>query len=163
MDYEESQSFGWIGYAIVAVAFAVSLVAILTTPAVQSRESLWALAMVFGVALLVLNLLHLRLRISADAVHVRFGLLIPYFWKRIPLASIHDSRVVDYRPLRDSGGWGIRLGRLNGETAWFYTARGSRGVALETDKGLRVVGSAEPEKLERALERALEKQRKRNR
>ena len=96
-------------------------------------------------------------------MHLRFGLLIPFFWKRFPLESIHSSRVITFRPLRDSGGWGIRFGRIGNESGWFYTARGSRGVALETDKGLRIIGSQEPEKLERALARAIEKRRLRNR
>lgn len=163
MDYEESQSFGWVGYVIVAAAVLISLFGIFATHPADSVENLWGVGITFAVALLLLNLLHFRIRVSADAVHLRFGLLIPFFWKRFPLESIHSSRAITFRPLRDSGGWGIRFGQFEGESGWFYTAIGARGVALETDKGLRIIGSQEPEKLQRALTRAIEKQRLRNR
>lgn len=163
MDYEESQSFGWVGYGIVAVVVLATLVSGILPETQDLYGRPYAVFITFGIALVLLNLLHFRTRVSAQAVHLEFGLLIPYFWKRFPLDSIQSSRVITFRPLRDSGGWGIRFGRIGSESGWFYTARGSRGVALETDKGLRVIGSQEPEKLERALTRALEKRRLRNR
>jgi hypothetical protein len=59
---------------------------------------------------------------------------------------------VQYRPIADHGGWGIRSGR-DGERA--LTARGNRGVRLVLADGTRLlIGSQRPEELAETIERA---------
>lgn len=111
-----------------------------------------AIALVFG-----------RLVIEVDELELRatWGYL---GWPRrvFPLSAIHDIEVVQYRPLRQFGGWGIRCGRIDGQTTMAYTVRGNRGVRFSLTEEIRVgfvstrsflIGSLEPERLQQALGR----------
>jgi hypothetical protein len=100
--------------------------------------------------------------VDARQVDVRFGRL-KWFGKTIPLAEIREAEVVEYRPLRDFGGWGIRLGRFRNERAGCLTLRGHRGVrlTLATETTLMlfrvrslVIGSDTPERLRDAIQSA---------
>jgi hypothetical protein len=104
--------------------------------------------------LMVPNLLALRTSVNSECVHLRLGLLVPLFWKRIAVNTIRSARVVTYRPLRDAGGWGMRFGRFEGVFTVFWNARGNRGVLIETDARRYIIGSQEPERLLAAIERA---------
>jgi hypothetical protein len=70
--------------------------------------------------------------------------------REIPLADLNAIEAIRYRPIRDSGGWGIRLGRHG----WYYTASGDRGVLIARD-GERniVIGSQSPEEFVEAIQR----------
>jgi len=70
----------------------------------------------------------------------------------VPITGIVRYRVVQYRPILDYGGWGIRAGR-DGERV--LNARGDRGVRLElADGSSLLIGSQRPEELAETLERA---------
>lgn len=106
--------------------------------------------------LLLLNLFHMRTEIRRDCVYVRLGLLFPMIWRRIPLQPIIEVREVQYRPLRDAGGWGFRYGRFEGKRCWYFTMRGDKGVLIVTrDQQRRIVGSQRPEALAQAVNKAL--------
>ena len=80
------------------------------------------------------------------------------FWRRIPLDAIDAVLAVQYRPLRDAGGWGYRWGKYDGRRCWFYTMRGNRGVLIRTrDNRQHILGSQNPEALARAIQEALDK------
>jgi hypothetical protein len=79
----------------------------------------------------------------------------------IPLAIIEKSEILDYKPIRQFGGWGIRCGRVRGQMTGCYSMRGNRGVLLSLNSEIRVtlartrhflVGSMKPERLQQALE-----------
>ena len=106
---------------------------------------------------LVLNLMCLRTDVERDQIYVRLGCLFPMMWRRLPLDTIAQVRVVKYRPLRDAGGWGYRLGRFEGTKCWYYTMRGTRGVLIVTDDNRRhIIGSQDPDALLRAIREAQE-------
>ena len=66
----------------------------------------------------------------------------------IPLKDIQSVEVIEYSPLRDFGGWGVRYG-LSGK---MYNARGNQAVRLELrSSGVVHVGSSRPEELAAAL------------
>ncbi len=68
--------------------------------------------------------------------------------RRIPLGKIKSAETVTYDPVRDWGGYGIRITRRG--TA--YIAGGNRGVRLELVKGGAIlVGSGRPEELVSAI------------
>lgn len=116
--------------------------------------------MIISLALmpLVLNLMCLRTDVQRDQVYVRLGFFFPMMWRRIPLDSIAEVRVVQYRPLRDVGGWGYRLGRFEGTRCWYYTMRGREGVLILTDDNRQhIIGSQDPDSLVRAIRMASEK------
>ena len=66
----------------------------------------------------------------------------------VPFDEIVSLRSVEYRPIREFGGWGLRgLGRRR---AW--TARGKLAVAIELkgNRGL-LIGSDHPKRLEERI------------
>lgn len=82
--------------------------------------------------------------------------------KVIPLSHIADAEIVEFNPLRDFGGWGIRCGKFKGELTGCYTLSGNRGVLLILNEGKRIcfmqtrriiISSKEPDKLIEALRR----------
>jgi hypothetical protein len=86
----------------------------------------------------------LHVQVKRSELVVGFG-YVPFIRKRIPFAEISSIEPVEYRPIREFGGWGIRFGR-NGKRAW--TIRGNRAVRLELRDGrIFYVGSEKPERL----------------
>ncbi len=70
----------------------------------------------------------------------------------VSISNVKSHAIVQYRPIADHGGWGIRAGR-DGERV--LTARGNRGVRLELTDGTRLlIGSQRPEELAETIERA---------
>src|SRR5690606_34904078 len=91
----------------------------------------------------------LRTEVLGDRLIVR---LWPLPRLELPLTRIHGFEVVDYRPLRDFGGWGLRFGRKG----TIYSTSGSRAVRIAAE-GRRplFIGSAQPEALAAALREAV--------
>jgi hypothetical protein len=114
-----------------------------------------------GLGLLVLPLLfgRLTIRVGEENLTATWG----YFgWPQqvIPLSTISDAEIITYNALRQFGGWGIRWGRIDGESTSCYTLRGNRGVLLTLAEDIRVsfartqrflLGSQDPERLQQAL------------
>jgi hypothetical protein len=94
----------------------------------------------------------LRVMVTANRVRVKLGVLgIPLLW--LDCGNLEEAKAQDFSPLRDFGGWGIRLGRLG----WGFFFRGTRGVHITTKKGRRfLVGSDNPEALATAIRAAIE-------
>ena len=89
--------------------------------------------------------------VTPTEVRVWFG-WVPIYRRAVPITNIHAIEVVQYRPIVDYGGWGIRAGR-DGERV--LNARGNRGVRLELADGTRLlIGSQRPEELAETIERA---------
>ena len=89
--------------------------------------------------------------VTPAELRVSFGFLSTY--RRImPVDAIASVEVVQYHPIRDYGGWGLRFGR-DGER--IYNARGDRGVRLRLRDGSRLlIGSQRPDDLALAIEAA---------
>jgi len=102
----------------------------------------WLAGAVFGA-----NVLGMTTEVARDALTVRFGVFFTYYRKRFPIEDIRAARCVEYRPLRNAGGWGIRFGRFEGKPCRFLNARGRRGVFLETVGKPYIIGSETPEAL----------------
>lgn len=119
----------------------------------------WALVLVWiGVGLflpLLFLLLRLVTEVDESGVHVRFqpvGIGADYEFEQI---AAHAP--IDYRPIKDFGGWGIRwAGR--GRRAW--SVSGTRGVQLDLFDGRQIViGSQRPHELDLAISSALRQRR----
>jgi hypothetical protein len=119
-------------------------------------------AWVAGGAALVLVLLagilvtfaRLRVQVDAGGVRVAFGVFGGVITKTIAWDAIHGVRPVEYRPLWDAGGWGIRLGRFDGARTRYYTVHGSHGVLVETTGGQVIIGSDRSHDLANAIREA---------
>ena len=111
-------------------------------------------AWIYLVAVLVLAILaavatmRQSTRVTNDAVTVRFGV---FYRTQVPVAEIRQAEAVEYRPIAEYGGWGIRgFGKKRA-----LNARGNRGVLLtRMDGSTLMIGSQEPRRLLEALARA---------
>ncbi|MFO7976966.1 MAG: hypothetical protein R6V12_20330 [Candidatus Hydrogenedentota bacterium] len=155
--FEEEQKFHWLAFAVVYVVLLCALVAagiaFLQAGETEKLRDAWWIPLLIALGLVVcLNVFHMRTTVTEDQVIVQFGRFFPMYRKRIPLANINSSRAVEYRPIRDAGGWGIRFGRFENKSCRFLNSRGSRGVLVETADLRYIIGSQVPEQLQRAIE-----------
>jgi len=139
-----------IGTALIWYAF-IKL-AIFEIPSGESPGSYWWLAAAlafFGIALPgFLGWTRLRVLVLRDRVIIDYR---PMLRRTIKRESIRRVYVRTYRPIREYGGWGIRIGWSGGRA---YNAYGNRGVQLELTDGRKIlIGSQRPEDLAAALER----------
>jgi hypothetical protein len=157
--FEERQHFHWFAYATVILvligALVAAAVAFMQPGETQKLADAWwiPLLIVLGIAP-ALNVFQMRTTITDTQLVVQFGYLFPMYRKRIELDAINSSRMVEYRPIRDAGGWGIRFGRFEKQSCRFLNSRGNRGVLVETDDRRYIIGSQHPERLQRAIEAA---------
>lgn len=102
----------------------------------------------FSLGLLALFLaMRLVTEVREDGLSVRF---FPFHLRETVFrpGEIQSSEAVEYRPLLDYGGWGIRYGR--GGKA--YNVSGNRGVRLEFADGKRLlIGSQRADELAAAI------------
>lgn len=81
-------------------------------------------------------------------IYLRF---FPFTRMTIPFRDIEKFEAVQYRPIVDYGGWGIRFGR-KGKA---YNVSGNRGVMLHLKGGKNfLIGSRRPEELHQAIAEA---------
>lgn len=159
--FEETQRFTqpWLWLVILAVAgfswYAALLQLGLRRP-VGSNPAPDAVLLVvwllFGVALpLLFRAMHLRTEVKADGLHLRLYPLHLRF-RHWPFEALGSADARTYSPLREYGGWGLRLG----PGGWAYNIQGNRGVQIVLRSGRRIlIGSQEPERLEDALRRGI--------
>ncbi|MBU0638649.1 MAG: hypothetical protein KKB50_07280 [Planctomycetes bacterium] len=95
-----------------------------------------------GPALLLLFLLlKMETRVDDEGITINFQ---PFCKRRISLQDIEQCEALQYRPIRNYGGWGLRWG-WNG---WAYNVRGNQGVQLVLTGNKRVlIGSQHAEEL----------------
>jgi hypothetical protein len=93
-----------------------------------------------------------RLTTEVDQSGVRL-IFRPFSTRFIPFAEIASLKTVEYRPIRDAGGWGIHFYRMKG---WAYNVSGNSGVEITLKNGkLVLIGSQRSEELETAIRRIL--------
>jgi hypothetical protein len=111
----------------------------------------FVLTSAFGVVLLLLfYTLKLIVVIRPGALYLRFAPLHRQY-KHFPLSEFSSHRPCTYRPIREYGGWGIRL--VPGGRA--YNVSGNRGVRFDYPDGKHIlVGSQRAEDLSRAADQA---------
>jgi hypothetical protein len=110
----------------------------------------WVTALLLGVVVLLGAVLTMRLSttVTSDALSIRYGFL---YRTRIPLSDVAHAEAVEYAPIREYGGWGIRGSRRRRA----LNARGNQGVLLtRADGSTLLVGSQRPRELLEALSRA---------
>lgn len=108
----------------------------------------WVLSAVLLPGLFVLA--RLRTEVREDGVHVRFS---PFHLRErsFRLDALARVEAVEYNPLLEYGGWGIRIG----PRGWAYNVSGRLGVRLTfTDGRTLLIGSEKPEALADAVAEA---------
>ena len=157
--YREEQRFGWWIYALLALMMAITWALVEgrgpLAQQIAAHHRLFLLGASLGLVLpvlIVVGVLRMTTLVTPTEVRVWFGFL-PTYRRAIPIASIARVEVVQYRPLRDYGGWGIRYGRDNERV---LNARGNRGVRLHLVDGSKIlIGSQRSEELALAVEGSL--------
>jgi hypothetical protein len=106
------------------------------------------LFVVFGILFPVWFLV-MRLEVQVTRTDLRFRMFPLHLqWREFPLATIVEAEAVTYRPVREYGGWGIRIGRKG----MAYNVSGNWGVQITLESGRSfLLGSLQPEKLASAI------------
>jgi hypothetical protein len=91
--------------------------------------------------------LQLRTRIDEEGIHIRFFPLHikykSYLWSTISKAYIRE-----YKPIREYGGWGLRLGA--------YNVSGNKGLQLEFKNGDKLlIGTNKPDELNAVIQQLI--------
>jgi hypothetical protein len=108
-----------------------------------------SISLTAGLTLLFLKL-KLITEVNAAGIHVRF---YPLTRKTIRFEDITSCKARSYSPIREYGGWGIRIGR-NGKA---YNVYGNTGVQLEFADALPLlIGSQRAEDLADIINRHIQ-------
>ncbi len=98
--------------------------------------------------LVYVRLITVRLVTDLRPTEIAVGLRGLWRKRRISLNQVRTARAVEYDPIRDFGGYGIRSG-LRGHA---YIASGSGGVELELRNGQKIlIGSQDPARLAKQI------------
>ncbi len=108
-----------------------------------------------GIGVVMLNLFTMTTWVYPEEIRIQFGRLLPYYQKHLALGILERSTPVDYHPLRDAGGWGIRRGTFEGMATRFLNARGARGVLVEGGEQPYLIGTQYPDELDEVLSRRI--------
>jgi hypothetical protein len=149
--HEEQRFGGWVWAVLVIIAVPVIIAAI----GLAGRDPAALAAILVGplvVALITALFAFAKLVTDVDerGIHVSFHLLWPA--RDIPLADVQRAHAMEYSPMWDYGGWGVRLsGR-----GWAFNTGGAEGVLVETKSGKRImIGSRRARDLEEAIAKAI--------
>jgi hypothetical protein len=107
-----------------------------------------AIWLLFGIGMpLFFYGLRLVAEVRMDGLYFRFH-LFQWRWRHLRWEDLEAAEAITYHPLRDYGGWGIRVGTKG--TA--YIVSGNRGLHLKRRKGSDLLlGSQRPEQFIEAL------------
>ncbi|MFQ3332685.1 MAG: hypothetical protein ACI84S_000495 [Thalassomonas sp.] len=92
-------------------------------------------------------LFELRLKVNVEGLHYQFS---PFHFKShtIKLEDIESIKAMEYSPLKEYGGWGIKYG-FKGKA---YNVSGNKGVKIYLKNGLNIMfGSQKHKELAKAL------------
>ena len=153
MEYiEEIRFFSKTFYVILAILIMVPFF-------LQPVQVVDALPLIIIAGLLPLLFGRLLISVKGSVLRINYG-YTNLIKKDIPLREIKETRVVQYRPLRQFGGWGIRCGNFEDKKTGCYSLKGNRGLLLTLAHNVRVcviktdrviIGSEAPEKLRLSL------------
>jgi hypothetical protein len=105
---------------------------------------------IFSLTILFLNF-RLDTKIKTDGIYVRF-FPIQVTFKYYPWNEISKSYVRQYFPIREYGGWGLRLGIFGKGKA--YNISGDKGLQVEfSDNKKLLIGTNKPDELAETLDK----------
>ena len=151
MRYSENLFSTGITIILALVTAAMGLMAIvqlIVGPLGSKPAPDWMLWGMTGLFLLItINFSVLRLRVDTEGFRVSYGV----FSLRIPRSAIVSAELDQKGAFY---GWGIRIGRYDGDWCWVYNVIGGPREAIKRSEGKfkRVlVSTARPEELQKAL------------
>jgi hypothetical protein len=149
-DYTESQNPSWcfILWHGITLPFIIILCLVLLTPQIVSILGIVVIITALILIILLCELLPLLvmgffIEVDDRYLMVRMG-TFRLRVLRLELKNILSVETVNFRPIRDFGGWGIRMGN-NG---WAYFMSGTEGVQITTTNQQKyIIGSDIPDRL----------------
>lgn len=137
--FEEKQRFTqwWVWVILIAVTILVTvqLVKENTNELSTYITSFIGLALTYAFLLMI----SLQTRVDEEGIHVKmfpFHLsFVTYKWR-----DLYSAEVVEYSPLGDYGGWGLRISfRGKGKA---FSVKGNKGIKIQTADGkTRMIGT----------------------
>jgi hypothetical protein len=136
----------WTAYADAGPAIGVGILAIAAVLALVVLTRIWPLLIVVGLlVLLIASMFRWMVRIDGTGLMVRSAIGWPRL--RVPLDEVVRADVIEVRPVRDFGGWGLRVGRhgrvgvvLRRGPALLVQRTGDRSVAVTMDGAATAAG-----------------------
>jgi hypothetical protein len=153
--FEEQQQFrqAWVWFAM-GIALTLSLTPVVWqglpwsgewTPFVLYPWLIGSSAIIAATVLMYAATL--RVMVDESSLWVSF---LPLWRRHIALAQIVHAEVRTYRPLLDTGGWGVHYSPTG--AGWVFNVSGNRGVQVELTNGQKLlIGSNHPEELAGAI------------
>lgn len=99
---------------------------------------------------LLLLILRLDTKIDHEGIHYKY---FPFHGKtrNIPFEKIEKAYVRKYKPIREFGGWGLRIGLKKG-SGKALNVKGNQGIPIELKNGKKILlGTQKPEEATNAL------------
>jgi hypothetical protein len=152
--YTESQNPSWcfILWHGITLPVLIILCRVLLTPQIISAVGTIIIITVLILIIIFCELLPLLvigffIEVNDQHLMVRMGISrLPVL--RLELKNILSVETMTFRPIRDFGGWGIRMGN-NG---WAYFMSGTEGVQITTTNQQKyIIGSDIPDRLAKAI------------
>lgn len=138
--FKESQSYlgTWLMYVMILTEVPVLiLLIVLYANSEDKQEMAVALGVVLGtMALVIILILNLKLetRIDREGVSFKYSPFIRK-WRTYPREIIKSYEVINYSPLTDYGGWGIK----GNKTTKVYSVLGDEGILLDVGEKKRIL------------------------
>ena len=156
--YREEQRFGlWLRWLIFVSMLLILPLGIFSLSKIPSEEegikilpvttlTICGILVPIGIAVLFVSL-KLETEVRGDGLYIRF---YPFHlkFKRFGAEELSEYYAREYRPLLESGGWGIRCGKQGRA----YNVSGNKGVQLVFKNGRQLlIGSQREKELEDAI------------
>ncbi|GAB2492603.1 hypothetical protein [Algoriphagus taiwanensis] len=157
--FKEMQSYKgtWVMYLILVIELPIILLVatLIWNTENGMKEGLWGLGIVVLIVSLVFMLLMLiRLETRIDEYGVKFR-FFPFIssWRTFPKSQIRQIQIINYSPLTDYGGWGLKGNR----TTKAYSIIGDEGILLDIGEKKKImIGTQKGKELRSYLEDWLE-------
>jgi len=155
--FSEIQKFNkWWHYILIStpLLFFITLILLLQfdviVPKHSKKDPWFFIPMLIASALTIAWFLYLNLKttINENGIHIVFS-GIPFCKKIVLWDDISTIEVVEYSPLSDYGGWGVKYSIGNG---WCYNVSGTYGIKItgKTHKPF-LVGTLKKEEAEKVI------------
>jgi hypothetical protein len=134
--------------ALAAVGIAIAVAAI----ASKVADILPAITPLLVILCIIALFRTMKLEVELQSNFIRFRFFpIVTRWQIIQKVDIRGIAVVKYNPIKDYGGWGVRIG----SKGWAYTVRGNDGIMIHLASGKKtLIGTSKPEEVNAFLEKS---------
>lgn len=145
-----SQAWLWVILGVIWGVLLYSLYTVILTYGLNGMTVVWNGVGVFVLLLVTILALEIQLKtaVFSDRIEIRFK---PFVYRKevFHKKDIQQLTLLQYDPLKNYGGWGLRLSPTYGKA---YTVKGTNGLMIQLKTGRKLlIGTQQPEQMEKAL------------